>query len=278
MDVVVVISDDNYQQYARTLIKTIGVFNSLNVVHVQIKDNLTEQDSFVIMNTSKFTCIRIPQLGKTDEEKRVYSAVCRFEVAKNLLSFNPNIDTLLYIDADSIVRGQLKPQIAEILQGNWDIGVHIRDHTHPYLASVLLFSQNSKPLLAELTLESSRSELVWGQDQEVLKKVLSRDQRYRVLNLNPPLIGWKFHKSLIIWNAKGPTNRKSEAFIFESWALPHLNRLSKSFNQGPRIVIFAFSWLLDKLKFQLRYYYFRSQIILLIQRIESIFEASEMQK
>ena len=89
MDVVVVISDDNYQQYARTLIKTIGVFNSLNVVHVQIKDNLTEQDSFVISNGSKFTCIRIPQLGKTAEGKRVYSAICRFDMARDLLLSNP---------------------------------------------------------------------------------------------------------------------------------------------------------------------------------------------
>lgn len=276
MDVVVVISDNSYQQYARTLIKTIQVFNYLNVVHVQIKDDLTEQDSFVIDSESKFTDIRIPQLGKTAEEKRVYSAVCRFYVTKNLLIRNPNIDTLTYIDADSIVRGQLKPLIAQFPQGNWDIGVHVRHHDHPYLTSVLLFSQNSKPLLAELTLEISRSELVWGQDQEVLKKVLSRNQSYRVLNLNPPLVGWKFHKSLIIWNAKGPSGRKIDAFIFESWALPHLHRLPKNFNQGPQIVIFAFSWLLDKAKFRLHFYSTCSLILVLTKNSISLFKQKKI--
>ena len=276
MDVVVVISDDNYQQYARTLIKTIGVFNSLNVVHVQIKDNLTEQDSFVISNGSKFTCIRIPQLGKTAEGKRVYSAICRFDMAKNLLLSNPEIETLIYIDADSIVRGPLDPLIELFKRENRTVGLRVREnHQHPYLSGILFFAQQSRPLLDELTTEMIRADLTWGQDQSILAKVLSKNQSYSVLNFESTLVGWDLHKTLLIWSAKGPSRREADAFIFESWSMPYLSRLPRNLNKGFRLTIFALSSLLDKARFRQHFQSLRSQILVLIKNFTSLIKKTD---
>jgi len=277
MDVIVVISDDNYQQYARTLIKTIGVFNSLNVVHVQIKNDLTEQDSFVIDSELKFTSIRIPQLGKTAEEKRVYSAVCRFSVIRDLISNNPNIETLIYMDADSIVRGSLDPLIELFTRVNRAVGLRVREHhQHPFLSGVLFFTQQSKPLLDDLTAEMSKADLTWGQDQSVLAKVLLRSQSYGVLNLDPTLVGWELHKTLLIWSAKGPTRREADAFIFESWALPHLGHLPMNFKKGFEITIFALSSILDKAKFRLHFYSICSLILVLTKNSISLFKQKKI--
>ena len=121
MDLVCVVSDEKYDLHANKLVRSILGSNDIDVVHVRLKEDAVDQPSFVINEDLRLHKIEVPHMNGTSEQKRVYSALCRFAVAKELLETNPTISCLIYIDADSVVRRQLKPLVEMFLtsDANW---------------------------------------------------------------------------------------------------------------------------------------------------------------
>jgi len=260
-NLVLIVSDENYDHYAKNLIRSIHASNSIDVVHVCLKENLARRTSFVLNHEQKLHRIEIPHFSGTEEQKRVYSAVCRCTLARELLEANPTIKSLIYIDADSIVRRQLDPLIQTFLASNSSVGLRVRNDSHPYLSGVLFLSQVSKPFLDEIILALSTADLVWGQDQTALEHVLSHHPQFQVLALDPKSVGWELCRSLHIYSAKGIDRRKSPEFMLESWALPLLVHIPKKLRRVLRSALFSISGLLHKLKIREHYYFFRSKTL-----------------
>jgi hypothetical protein len=91
---VCVVSDSKYDYYARKLVRSVISSNDIDVVHVRLKEDAVDQPSFVIDEDLRLHKIGIPHLEGTSEQKRAYSAVCRFALAKELLEANPTISCL----------------------------------------------------------------------------------------------------------------------------------------------------------------------------------------
>jgi hypothetical protein len=199
----------------------------------------------------------------------VYSAVCRFAVAKELLEANPTISCLIYIDADSVVRRQLDPLIEKFLTSDATVGLRVRKGSHPYLSGVLFLSQASKPFLKAIAITLSASDLVGGQDQTELEHVISENPKFEIFALDPTLVGWELSRSLVIYSAKGINRRRSPEFMFESWALPLLVQFPLLLRRPVRQLIFQISGLLHILKIRERYFVSRSSIASLINSIDS---------
>ena len=266
MIVVLVISDSKYNIYACKLVRSVIASNDIDVVHVCLNEDAVAQPSFVIEEELRFHKIEIPHLKGTSEQKRVYSAVCRFAVAKELLEANPTISCLIYIDADSIVRRQLKPLVKKFLTSDADVGLRVRKGNHPFLAGVLFLGQASKPFLNEIKITLSSTDLVWGQDQTELERVISNNPKFNVSALDPTLVGWELSRSLVIYSAKGIDRRRSPEFMFESWALPLLIHFPLLLRRPVRSLIFSISGLLHILKIRERYFVSRSCIAKLVKK------------
>ena len=267
MNVVLVISDSKYELYAGKLVSSVIVSNDIDVVHVCLNEDAVAQPSFVIEEELRFHKIEIPHLKGTSEQKRVYSAVCRFAVAKELLEANPTISCLIYIDADSVVRRQLKPLVEKFLTSDADVGLRVRKGNHPFLAGVLFLGQASKPFLNEIKITLSSPDLVWGQDQTELERVISDNPKFKVSALDPTLVGWELSRSLVIYSAKGIDRRRSPEFMFESWALPLLIHFPLLMRRPVCSLIFSISGLLHILKIRERYFVSRSWIARLVKKV-----------
>ena len=90
MNLVCIVSDSKYDLYASKLIKSVIASNDIDVVHVCLNEDAVAQPSFVIEEELRFHKIEIPHLKGTSEQKRVYSAVCRFAVAKRIIGGQPD--------------------------------------------------------------------------------------------------------------------------------------------------------------------------------------------
>ena len=239
----------------------------MDVVHVCLNEDAVGQPSFVIEEGIRFHKIEIPHLKGTSEQKRVYSAVCRFAVAKELLEANPTISCLIYIDADSVVRRQLKPLIEKFLKSDATVGLRVRKGNHPYLSGVLFLGQASKPFLKAIAITLSAADLVWGQDQTELEHVISENPDFEIFALDPTLVGWELSRSLVIYSAKGIDRRRSPEFMFESWALPLLIHFPLLMRRPVYSLIFSISGLLHILKIRERYFVCRSWIARLVKKV-----------
>lgn len=269
MNLVCVVSDSKYDLYASKLIRSVIASNDIHVVHVCLKEDIVEHPSFVIDEDLRLHKIEIPHLEGTSEQKRVYSAVCRFAVAKELLEANPTISCLIYIDADSVVRRQLKPLIEKFLKSNADVGLRVRKGNHPYLSGVCFLGQASKPFLNAIASTLSSADLVWGLDQTELEHVIAENPDFEIFALDPTLVGWEQSRSLAIYSAKGIGRRRSPEFMFETWALPLLMRFPLLLRRPVRTLIFSISGLLHILKIRERYFVSRSCIATLIKSNDS---------
>jgi hypothetical protein len=267
MDLVCVVSDEKYDLHANKLVRSILGFNEIDVVHVSLKEGAVDQPSFVINEDLRLHKIEVPHMNGTSEQKRVYSALCRFAVAKELLETNPTISCLIYIDADSVVRRQLKPLVEMFLTSDANIGLRVRKGSHPYLSGVLFLSQASKPLLNTVTIALSAADLVWGQDQTELEHVISDNPEFKIFALDPTLVGWELSRSLVVYSAKGIDRRRSPEFLFESWALPLLVHFPLLMRRPARSLIFSISGLLHVLKIRERYFQSKSRIARLMKSI-----------
>jgi|688.fasta_scaffold196237_1 hypothetical protein len=269
MNLVCVVSDEKYDLHASKLVGSILVSNDIDVVHVSLKEGVVHQPSFAIDEDSRLHKIEIPHINGTSEEKRVYSAVCRFAVAKELLEANPAISCLMYIDADSVVRRQLKPLVEMFLKSDASIGLRVRKGSHPYLSGVLILGQASKPFLNAITIALSAADHVWGQDQTELANVISHHPEFKIFVLDPTLVGWELSRTLVVYSAKGIDRRRSPEFMFESWALPLLINFPLLMRRPIRSVIFSISGLLHVLRIRERYFIFKSKIAELKNSIDS---------
>jgi hypothetical protein len=258
MILVLVISDENYNRYANNLICSIQSSNSIDVVHVSLKEGLAQNTSFVLRKDLHLHKIEIPHFGGTKEQNRIYSATCRYAVARELLMANPSISCLIYIDADSLVRHRLEPIVQTFLSGSQCVGLRVRKGHHPYLSGVLLLGPRSIPFLDETISALTTTEAIWGQDQTVLEQILSTKYESEILELNATDVGWDYCASLKIWSAKGVDRRRSAEFIFESWALPRIKDLTPPLRELIRFAIFRLSSLLHSLRIRKCFYFLRS--------------------
>jgi hypothetical protein len=131
--------------------------------------------------------------------------------------------------------------------------------------------QASKLFLNAITITLSSADLVWGQDQTELDRIISENPEFEIFALNPTLVGWELSRSLVIYGAKGIDRRRSPEFMFESWALPLLIHLPLLMRRPIRSLIFSITGILHILRIRERCFFSRSRVARLIKSVNSAF-------
>jgi hypothetical protein len=265
MDLVVIISDKFYEHHAKCLIDSIQIRNDIAISWIRLSADESESPDFTV--STHFQTINLKQFGVNDEQRRAYASTCRFRVIKQLFENNSDIETILYLDADSLVRRSLFPIISRFNRANSIIGLRTRDHQlHPYLAGFLLFNRKSIDLLGEIAQEVDRNPYEWGSDQDALKNVLSKNTD-SVHKLDPKYVGWDLRFSLIIWSAKGHSRRRSPEFLFESACIQLVHRCPKRMRTAMLPTIFFISQLLSILNVRSLYFSGRQMTSQIVHRV-----------
>ncbi len=267
---IVLVSDDNYFGYASDLVSSICLTNRIPIFWIQLVSEGQPKRVDARVNDQVSVILR-RSIGDTSEQRRVYAASCRFEQILDVFELNPNVKSILYVDADSIVRGPLDDLFDDFEISRSIIGVRKRDEDyHPYLAGFLFFDRDrSVVLLDRLVKEVNERDPLWGVDQDVLRDCLSEHQGGQIHEINPRYACWTFNRNLRVWSAKGQSRRRSPEFIFESVLVRSLSALPRGI---ARLLLHAFqvvTALIYALHIRDRYIQLRIIFVQLLSRYKS---------
>lgn len=261
---VVVVSDGNYHHHAENLISSLAITNQLHICWIQLGDgNVSE--NFRIGESNGISVLKKQVEGGSAEARRTYAAICRFALIDRIFEANTSLQSIFYIDADSIVRGRIDDLFSRFEESGAVIGLRTRkDDRHPYLAGFLLFNRDrSRDLLGILAAELKGVEHSWGADQDALFKYVSTEF---IFEIEPSFASWDFRRSLRVWSAKGHSRRRQPEFLFETKLVKLLSRFSPKISQRVLPLVQLGTVVIHSLHLRENYYLGRS----LLSRVRSI--------
>jgi hypothetical protein len=205
------ICDELYFKYFIVLYRSCIKYNQqssvifhLYLINFNNKINITFPDNVIIKykNNKCSRKIDIPNHKKNTgyySEHIAYCANIRGEVINELLLLN--IQYIIYIDVDSIIRNDISNIINEVDDN--DIAVY---NSHGYKSGIMVIrnNTNSKIFYNKYAAYILRHGIYkWYSDQRALLDTITELNYIKIKQLNVTYIDWRFNDNSIIWAGKG---------------------------------------------------------------------------
>lgn len=225
-------------EHAVALIKSLDFFAPGNIIHIHVVN--PDRDSRELLDklrrelqyTELFDSYEIVDFqDRSEDYVRTYYASIRFVRAYQLQRHSGR--NLLILDADSLVRGPLRP--LQILVQDVDVALRRRPEmapTHRIMAGVLFVrgTKGGTTFLAaaaeKIAVKLIDGSAEWFLDQASLyaalketqrpasmARLLRRETRPRIGILPEEYLDWEFRPDTIIWTGKGPRKDTDAKFI-----------------------------------------------------------------
>lgn len=214
-DAILIIIDELYLKFIVTLLHSLHNTNhkfTVIICLINFKDNQKIEKDLKELYPN-LICKHLKEEFNSAAEKKSFCANYRVHFINEILTLN--YKRLLYLDADSIVRKDLR--IAD-LQIDSDIEILFRnteDLRMKVASGAILIKNNKKAkLFIKIWKDKISNNLTkWFSDQETFYETYSElKNQVSCRMIDSRLIDWDFKDSSIIWAGKG--NRKYKNFIY----------------------------------------------------------------
>jgi len=217
---IVCISDARYIKHLKNLLKSLHYAENHAAVHLCLI-NIILKKRLEKKLLSIYPNLNIQFLNKKfnyKHEKRAFCANHRVDFIEGLLK--QQIDSIIYIDADSIIRGKISYE--DLFDENFDIKIHFRNETDYRMkvaTGVIAIKNNlkSKQFFQDWRKAITPLKFNWFADQITFHKLYEQHKNNMNFSyLNKTYIDWDFEDESIIWAGKGNRKYKNQKYLKES--------------------------------------------------------------
>lgn len=228
---ILLVADSSYEMYLIPILNSIlqnDIHNNIEGIHIHLINSDTSEEIYLRRFDKKITFSRehtelddvrliYKKVKMHITQKRAYCSNIRIKIISNLL--NEGVSKILYLDVDSLVRGDLS--LLSNLLDDIDLFYRRFKRENNRIMSGCIGVKNTEKAIKffqefnEILCKDNYC--TWFADQTILESLVNKNgYGMKFYDVGVSYLDWDFHDESKIWTAKGKIRKDDEKFIKET--------------------------------------------------------------